>query len=217
MEIKIAPSLLAADWLRLGEEIESVQQAGCDLLHCDIMDAHFVQNLSMGTPIVRAVAEAARVPVDVHLMLDNPEAYLEVFAEAGADIIGFHAEVTRQPRVLIDRIHALGKRASISLNPGTSADCVLNILDVVDQVLVMSVHPGFGGQGFITEVLQQVRRIRQAGPPSLDVEIDGGIAPDTARLAAEAGANVLVAGTSVFGVEDRGAAIEALKAAANGA
>jgi ribulose-phosphate 3-epimerase len=217
MQIKIAPSLLAADWLRLGEEIESVQQAGCDLLHCDIMDAHFVQNLSMGTPIVEAVATMARVPVDVHLMLDNPESYLARFAEAGADIVGFHAEVTRDPRGLVRRIHDLGKLACISLNPGTSADRVLDVLDVVDQVLVMSVHPGFGGQRFIAQVLQQVRRIRQAGPPTLDVEIDGGIGPDTARLAAEAGANVLVAGTSVFGVEDRRSAIAALRTAASGA
>ena len=212
MDIKIAPSLLACDWLRLGEEVASVQEGGCDYLHCDIMDAHFVPNLSFGTPVVQALARVATVPLDVHLMLDNPGEYIERFADAGADIIGFHAEATRDPERLITRIHTCGKRASITLNPGTSARAVLDWLSAVDQVLVMSVHPGFGGQKFIPEVLEEVRQLREHAP-SVDIEIDGGINAETARLAIAAGANVLVAGTSVFGADDRRAAIAALRQA----
>ena len=212
MEIKIAPSLLAADWLRLGEEVDSVQALGVDYLHCDIMDGHYVSNLSMGTPIVEAVARVARVPLDVHLMLDNPGEYIERFAEAGASIIGFHVEATRDPERLIARIHTCGKRASITLNPGTPARAVVDWLSAVDQVLVMSVHPGFGGQSFIPEVLEEVRSIRRHAP-SLDIEIDGGIDAETARLAVAAGANVLVAGTAIFRAADRREAIETLRRA----
>jgi ribulose-phosphate 3-epimerase len=214
MEIQIAPSLLAADWLRLGEEIESVEKAGIDRLHCDVMDAHLVPNLSMGPHIVEAVAQVASVPLDVHLMLDNVGEYIERFAQAGASTLGFHVEVARDPRALVARIHDRGKRASVTLNPDTPAEAILDCLDVVDQVLVMTVHPGFGGQTFLPEMLAKVRHIRRAGPSSLDVEVDGGINPQTARLAVEAGANVLVAGTAVFGAADRVQAIEALRGAA---
>ena len=212
MKIKIAPSLLAADCLRLGQEVASVEGLGVDLLHFDIMDAHFVPNLSFGTAAVKAVARATTVPLDVHLMLDNPGEYIEPFAEAGASIIGFHAEVTREPDRLIERIHGCGKLASVTLNPGTPARAVEPWLGAVDQVLVMSVHPGFGGQRFIPQVLEGVRRIRQQSP-SLDIEIDGGINATTARVAVEAGANVLVAGTAIFGAADRRQAIEALRQA----
>lgn len=212
MDIKIAPSLLAADWLRLGEEVASVEEAGADYLHCDIMDGHYVPNLSFGTPIVEALSAVATVPLDVHLMVDNPGEYIERFAEAGASIIGFHAEATRDPEKLINRIHNCGTRASVTLNPGTPAGAVFGRLGAVDQVLVMSVHPGFGGQTFISEVLEKVRCIREHAP-GLDIEIDGGITPATARLAVEAGANVLVAGTAVFGAADRRGAIDALRRA----
>jgi len=214
MQIEIAPSLLAADWLRLGDEIAEVQKAGADRLHCDVMDGHYVPNLSMGFPIVEAVAKVAAVPVEVHLMLDNPADYVEQVARLGGSIIGYHVEVVRDPGELAARIHDLGKRAFLTLNPGTPAEAVLDHLDVVDQVLVMSVHPGFGGQAFISEVLEKVQRIRRQAPSGLDIEIDGGINPLTARAAVKAGANVLVAGTDIFGAADRRQAIAALRGCA---
>jgi len=214
MQIEIAPSILAADWLRLGDEIADVQKAGADRLHCDVMDGHYVPNLSMGFPIVGAVAKAAAVPVEVHLMIDNPADYIEQCARLGADIIGYHAEVVRDPGELAARIHGLGKRAFLTLNPGTPAEAVLDHLEAVDQVLVMSVHPGFGGQAFISEVLDKVQRIRRQAPSGLDIEIDGGINPLTARAAVDAGANVLVAGTDIFGAADRRQAIAALRGCA---
>ena len=211
MDVKIAASLLAADWLRLGEEIKSVEEAGADLLHCDIMDGHFVANFTMGPQVVAAIARQARLPLDVHLMLDNPGDFVEAFAEAGAATLGFHVEATRDPGPLIRRIRGCGMRCSLTLNPGTPARAVEPFLGDVDQVLVMSVHPGFGGQRFIPEVLGKVRRIREAAPNGLDIEIDGGINARTARQAVAAGANVLVAGTAVFGATDRRRAIAELR------
>ncbi|HPD14248.1 MAG TPA: ribulose-phosphate 3-epimerase [Planctomycetota bacterium] len=211
MRVKIAPSLLAADWLRLGDEVASVIAAGADLLHCDVMDGHYVPNLTMGVPIVAAVAGVSSVPLDVHLMLDNPGAFVEIFARAGAATIGFHVEVAPKPGDLIAAIRACGKRASITLSPPTPAAAVEPFLDAVDQVLVMSVAPGFGGQEFIPAVLDKVRRLRRLAPPGLDIEIDGGINPATAAAAVAAGANVLVAGTAIFGASDRAHAIRTLR------
>ncbi len=211
MQVKIAPSLLAADWLRLGEEIASVQEAGADLLHCDVCDGHFAPNLTVGLPIVEAVASVAKVPVDVHLMVDNPGDYVKAFAEAGAATLGFHVEAVREPSLLIEQVRSCGKRVCLALSPGTPAEALKDYLEAVDQVLVMSVHPGFGGQSFIPQVLEKVRLIRRLAPRGIDIEIDGGINPRTAREAVAAGANVLVAGTACFGGSDRRQAIRALR------
>jgi len=211
MQVKIAPSLLAADWLRLGEEIASVEQGGADLLHCDVADGHFAPNLTMGVPMVEAVGRAARVPLDVHLMVEAPGEFVEAFARAGAATIGFHVEAVGDPGGVVEAIHALGKRASLTLCPPTPAEAVEPWLGSVEQVLVMSVNPGFGGQAFIPEVLGKVERLRRVGPPGLDIEIDGGINARTAKLAVAAGANILVAGTAVFGARDRAQAIRALR------
>lgn len=211
MQVKIAPSLLAADWLRLGEEVASVQDAGADLLHCDVCDGHYVPNLTIGLPIIRAVASIAKVPVDVHLMMDNPADYVERFAQAGAAILGFHVEVVREPGRLAERIRSCGMRAALALNPDTPAEALADHLGVVDQVLVMSVQPGFGGQDFNSRVLEKVCWIRRRGPESLDIAVDGGINPRTAREVVAAGANILVAGTAVFGSADRRQAIRDLR------
>lgn len=212
-ELKIAPSILSSDFSRLGEEIRSVIQAGADWLHIDVMDGHFVPNITIGPPVVAALREHCSVPMDVHLMIEHPEDYIEDFVNAGADIITFHIEASRHPHRLLSRIRELGCQAGVALNPGTPEDTLEFLTEMVDLVLLMTVNPGFGGQAFIPDMTRKIRNVR-AMLGDRDVEVDGGIDPRTAASAIEAGANVLVAGNYVFRHESRLEAIETLRRAA---
>jgi ribulose-phosphate 3-epimerase len=211
--IRIAPSLLSADFGRLAEEVRRVEEAGADWLHVDVMDGHFVPNLTIGLPVVAALKKVARRPLDVHIMISDPLAYAARYVEAGAAGVTFHVEATDVPIPVIDAIAKAGARPAIALNPDTPVERVLPFLDRVALVLVMSVFPGFGGQRFMPEVLPKLERLRAAGFRG-DLEIDGGIGPATIAAAARAGANVFVAGSAIFGAPDLRARIGELRAAA---
>lgn len=203
--VHIAPSILAADFSRLGEQVREAEVAGGDLLHVDVMDGHFVPNISVGVPVVAALRRATRLPLDVHLMISEPARYVEAFARAGADLLTVHPEADVHVHRTLQQIRALGLRAGAALNPGTSEEALRYVLPLLDLVLVMTVNPGFGGQDFLPETLDKVRRVRQmldAAGSAARLSVDGGIAPDTAPLVVAAGADMLVAGSAVFGASE---------------
>lgn len=197
-EIKIAPSVLSCDFSRMGEEIERLIEAGADYIHFDIMDGHFVPNITFGPPVIATLRRYCSVPMDVHLMIDNPEEYVDTFADAGADIITIHIEATKHPHRLISHIKDIGCKAGIVLNPGTPEDRIEFLVEDVDMVLVMTVNPGFGGQKFIPSMLKKIRNIRAMLGDDKELEVDGGIDITTAPEVIKAGANVLVAGSYIF-------------------
>jgi len=212
--IKIAPSILSADFSALGEEIRRVERAGADLIHIDVMDGHFVPNLTFGPPVIAAVRAVTKLPFDVHLMIDNPQEMLESFIDAGADIVTVHAETAPHLHRLLQAIRQRGLKAGVSLNPSTSLAAVEEVLDAVDMVLVMSVNPGFGGQKFIPATVDKISRLRAMITErklAVDIEVDGGIVPATARQVVAAGANILVAGSAVYGAADMAAAIREIR------
>jgi ribulose-phosphate 3-epimerase len=217
MPIRIAPSILSADFGRLAEEVRAVEAAGADWIHVDVMDGRFVPNITIGPLVVEAVRRCTRLPVDTHLMIVEPERYVEAFAKAGSDIVTVHAEVSPHLHRTIQAIRAAGARAGVVLNPSTPLDCLEYVLSDVSLVLLMSVNPGFGGQSYVPAVTEKIRRLRRMADErglELDIEVDGGIKPSTVGAAAEAGANVFVAGTAVFGAPDYRAAISGIREAA---
>jgi ribulose-phosphate 3-epimerase len=212
--VKIAPSILSADFSRLGEEIRDVENGGADYIHIDVMDGHFVPNITIGPLIVEAIRPVTKLPLDVHLMIENPDQYIEAFAKAGADYITVHVEACRHLHRTIHFIKSFGVKAGVVLNPATPVETIQHVLSDVDMVLLMSVNPGFGGQAFISEVIPKISKLKEMIEEKglqIEIEIDGGVNEKTAKLCIEAGATVLVAGSAIYNENDRAKAIAALK------
>ncbi len=208
----ISPSILSADFTELGRDVRAVEDGGADWIHVDVMDGHFVPNISIGVPVVKSLGKVARVPLDVHLMIENPEKYIEPFAKAGANIITFHYEATQDKTdEVIELIRSFGCKVGISIKPKTNQDVLIPYLDKIDMVLVMTVEPGFGGQEFMGYCVQKIPYIRAKAPESLIVQVDGGINEQTAKICKGLGANSLVAGSYIYGSDDIKSAIESLR------
>lgn len=211
LKIKIAPSILSCDFLRMGEEIQKVIDGGSDLIHVDVMDGHFVPNLSIGVPVIKALKKKFSTPLDVHLMISNPDSFMDPFLEAGSDILTFHIEASQNPQGLIEKIKGAGKQVGVALKPGTPVEAVKGFLKSVDMVLVMTVEPGFSGQKFMGDMIPKIRQLRQEWGFLGDIQVDGGIGPENAHLCTDAGANVLVAASAIFGKADPAQAVRELR------
>ncbi|MBE3570317.1 MAG: ribulose-phosphate 3-epimerase [Bacillales bacterium] len=212
--IKIAPSILSANFSKLGEEVKEVEKGGADYIHVDVMDGHFVPNITMGPLIVEAVRPVTKLPLDVHLMMEHPDSYIDSFAKAGADYITVHVEACPHLHRTIQHIRSERVKAGVAINPATPVEMIRHVLQDVDLVLVMTVNPGFGGQSFIDSVLPKIRQVRQLVEENnldIEIEVDGGINAETAKLCVDAGANVLVAGSAIYKQADRQEAISLIR------
>lgn len=212
--VKIAPSILSADFSKLGEEIKDVERGGADYIHVDVMDGHFVPNITIGPLIVEAIRPITKLPLDVHLMIDNPDQYIEAFANAGADYLTVHVEACKHLHRTIHYIKSFGVKAGVVLNPATPVQTIEHVIEDIDMVLLMTVNPGFGGQKFIESVLHKIRQVKELVDKkglSVEIEVDGGVNEETARKCVKAGANVLVAGSAIYNEKDRKKAIEIIR------
>lgn len=210
MDIKISPSMLSADFANLEKDLKRCEEAGSDLIHLDVMDGHFVPNITIGAPVIKAMKKVSNVPFDVHLMISEPLKYIEDFADAGADIITFHVESDSDVNETIDKIIECGCKPSLSVKPNTPIDAVYPYVDKLAMVLVMTVEPGFGGQSFMADMMPKIEKLR-ADYPNLDIQVDGGVNTETVKTCAKAGANIFVAGSAVFKSDDMAKTISELK------